>query len=203
VTPTAGDESDLVRLAQQGDREAFLKLVKPYHERVYATAVRLLGNSDDAAEVTQEAILRTFWKLQTFHGRSHYYTWLYRTALNLCYRRLSDTQAKIRAKGISLDQPLGFGTSRQEGEGTAGLELPDTRPLPRESAVQQEEILLVRQALTSLEPKDFQILVLREFEECSYEEIGRRLGLAEGTVMSRLHRARRALAERLRELGLA
>lgn len=202
MTPTAGDESDLVRLAQQGDREAFLKLIQPYHERVYATAVRLLGNSEDAAEVTQEAILRTFWKIQSFHGRSHFYTWLYRTALNLCYRRLSDSQAKIRARGISLNQPLGPGKSGEDQEGAA-LELPDRRPLPRDSVAQEEEIRMVRQALTSLTAKDFQILVLREFEELSYEEIGGRLGLAEGTVMSRLHRARRALAQRLRELGLA
>lgn len=192
------DEKSLVALAQQGDREAFLKLIQPYHERVHATAVRLLGNADEAAEVTQEAILRTFWKIQSFHGHAHFYTWLYRTALNLCYRRLSDTHAKIQRRSLSLDQPP------EDDEGSVQeVALPDRHPDPREGAERQEEIELVRRALTGLALKDFQILVLREFEELSYEEIANRLKLSEGTVMSRLHRAREALAKRLKELGVS
>lgn len=193
-----GDERELVARAKQGDREAFLKLIQPYHERVHATAVRLLGNLDEAAEVTQEAVLRTFWKIQSFHGHAHFYTWLYRTALNLCYRRLSDTHAKIERRSLSLDQPL------EDDEGSIQqVPLPDRKPGPRERAERQEEVQLVRRALAGLARRDFQILVLREFEELSYEEIAGRLKLSKGTVMSRLHRAREALAERLKELGVS
>lgn len=192
------EERNLVRQAQQGDREAFLKLIQPYHERVYATAMRLLGNREDAAEITQEAILRTFWKIQTFHGRAHFYTWLYRTALNLCYRRMSDTSAKIRARAVSLNDTA-EGPEGQPRE----LEVPDQGRSPREEALHAEEIEMVRQALRSLRPADFQILVLRELEGLSYDEIAERLGLPTGTIMSRLHRAREALGRRLKELGLA
>ncbi len=198
MTPIGGEELKLVRQAKQGDREAFLKLIQPYHERVYATAMRLLGNREDAAEITQEAILRTFWKIQTFHGRAHFYTWLYRTALNLCYRRMSDTSAKIRARSVSLNE---------NPEGPEGnpqmVEIPAQGRSPRDEAVHAEEMELVRQALSSLRPADFQILVLRELEGLSYDEIAERLGLPTGTIMSRLHRAREALGRRLRDLGLA
>lgn len=199
MTPTGRDsEKSLIRQAKAGDRDAFVHLIQPYYERVYATAMRLLGNLEDAADVTQEAILRTFWKIQTFHGRAHFYTWLYRTALNLCYRRLSDTQRKIARRAFSLDE------EREGEEGQArGLLLPGREPSPREELQRKEEVELVRQALTSLDPSGFQILVLREFEELSYEEIARRLAIAEGTVMSRLHRAREALAKRLTELGVS
>ena len=91
-----------------------------------------------------------------------------------------------------------------EGEAGVSLEriLPDHRPSPREEISKEEEIQLVRRALTTLRPHDFQILVLREFEELSYEEIAQRLKIAIGTVMSHLHRARQALASRLKHLGL-
>ena len=192
-----GNEQKLVGRAKRGDRDAFMTLIQPYHERVHATAVRLLGNADDAAEVTQEAILRTFWHIQSFHGHAHFYTWLYRTALNLCYRRLSDAHAKIQRRSFSLDQPL-----EEEGDTPREPVLPNRQMSPREGAQRHEEMDLVRRALAGLDRKDFKILVLREFEELSYEEISNRLNLSKGTVMSRLHRARESLAQRLNELGI-
>lgn len=194
--PIEGEER-LVEQAQRGDREAFLRLIQPYHERVHATAMRLLGNAEEAADVTQEAILRTFWKIQSFHGRSHFYTWLYRTALNLCYRRLSDTYAKIQRRSVSLDQPDDGEEDRPAPEVAAST------GNPREDASHDEEIQLVRSALAGLEKNNFEILVLREFDELSYEEISQRLRISKGTVMSRLHRARTALAKRLLDLGVA
>jgi len=199
VTPTGGteDETKLVRLAQSGDREAFLKLIEPYHRRVHATAVRLLGNTEDATEVTQEAILRTFWKIHSFRGQAHFYTWLYRTALNLCYRRMSDPSAKIANRQVSLDAP------REDEEGAAReVALPARGSSPRDEVIGSEELAILRQALGSLHPRDFEILVLREFEELSYEEIAKRLKLPAGTITSKLHRARTALAKRLKELGV-
>lgn len=196
--PIDGEELRLVRRAKRGDRGAFVTLIQPYYERVYATAVRVLGSQADAAEVTQEAILRTFWKIRTFHGRAHFYTWLYRTALNLCHRRLFDTHAKITRKAVFLDE-----VREDEAGAPRQVPLPDQRPLPSEELVRDEEARLVRKALAALRPRDFHILVLREFEDLSYEEIAHRLRLPAGTVMSRLHRARQALAKRLRALGLS
>lgn len=180
---------------RRGDRKAFADLIAPYRERVYATALRLLGNREDAAEVAQETFLRTFWKITGFHGHAHFYTWLYRIALNLCYRRLA-----LRRRE---PQPLTTIASDEEGGGLTPEELVvDPDASPRERSDSQETVSLVRQALSALNPRDFQILILREFEDLSYEELARRLHLPKGTVMSRLHRARLALAEQLTRLGL-
>lgn len=181
---------------RRGDRKAFATLVAPYRERVYATALRLLGNREDAAEVVQEAFLRTFWNITGFHGQAHFYTWLYRIALNLCYRRLT-----LRRRE---PLPLTALPPADQDDGPALEELVvDPAISPRESLDNQETVALVRQALAALKPRDFQILILREFEELSYDELARRLRLPKGTIMSRLHRARLALAEHLTRLGLS
>jgi len=189
------DETRLVARARRGDREAFALLIEPYRERVYATAVRLLGNPEDAAEVTQEAILRTFWKITGFRGKAHFYTWLYRIALNLCYRRF---EAKRREPQLSRP------TAEAEGEEDSWPEdlAVDPSASPRDEATSHETAAIVRQALASLNPRDFQILVLREFEQLSYEEVAQRLHIPKGTVMSRLHRARLALADQLKHLDV-
>ena len=187
-------EAHLLARAQRGDRDAFAVLIAPYRERVYATALRLLDNREDAAEVTQEALLRTFWKLTGFHGRSHFYTWLYRIALNLCYRRI----ARRRREPPITPPPQ----TLDDDHPALDESLPDASASPHEEAASHETASLVRQALTKLDPHDFQILVLREFEGLSYDELAVRLRLPKGTVMSRLHRARLALAEHLTRLGL-
>ena len=179
---------------RRGDREAFTVLVEPYRQRVYATALRVLGNREDAAEITQEAFLRTFWKITGFHGRAHFYTWLYRIALNLCYQRLERRHRE--------PQPIATSSSMDD-EGPSPAELVvDPSASARETSDHHETVTIVRRALTMLKPRDFQILVLREFEELSYEELAQRLHLPKGTIMSRLHRARLALAEALTKLGL-
>jgi len=188
-------EATLLARVRRGDRKAFADLIAPYRERVYATALRLLGNREDAAEVVQETFLRTFWKITGFHGQAHFYTWLYRIALNLCYRRLT-----VRRRE---PQPLTAMTPDEDGAAPPPEELViDPADSPREQSDSQETVSLVRQALSALHPRDFQILILREFEDLSYEELARRLRLPKGTVMSRLHRARLALAEQLTRLGL-
>ena len=178
-----------------GDREAFARLIAPYRERVYATALRLLGNRDDAVEVTQEALLRTFWKITGFHGHAHFYTWLYRIVLNLCYHRL---EAKRREPNVLPPHPQSADDDAPSPEEL----LVDPAPSPSDEAQQREDAALVRQALGALKPEDFRILVLREFEGLSYDQIAGRLQIPKGTVMSRLHRARLALAEQLTRLGV-
>lgn len=143
--------------------------------------MRLLGNRHDAEEICQEAFLQAFCKAAGFKGRSHFYTWVYRIMIHLCYRRL-----KSGRKETSVD----------------AIEVADPSASAREQAAASETISLVRRALCRLKPADFEILVLREFEELSYEELAQRLRLPHGTVMSRLHRARLALAVQLEKLGV-
>jgi RNA polymerase sigma-70 factor (ECF subfamily) len=158
--------------------------------------LRVLGNREDAAEVTQEAFLRTFWKITGFHGHAHFYTWLYRITLNLCYRRL-----EVRKREPQLLAPNPANGHADEVPSPEEL-LMDPSDSACDVAGQQESIQLVRQALAALKPRDFHILILREFEHLSYDELAERLHLAKGTVMSRLHRARLALAEQLTRLGI-
>ena len=185
-------EEALLARARRGDRGAFAALVEPYRDRLFATAVRVLGNPDDAAEVTQDALLRTFWKLTGFHHRARFYTWLYRITLNLCYRRL-----ECRRR-----EPLLSPTDPDEPDARPEERLPDPAASPREAAASLETAALIRQALAALPPWEFQILILREFEGLSYDEVAQTLHVPKGTVMSRLHRARLALAERLKTLGV-
>jgi len=192
---TPKDEAVLLTKAQRGDRDAFAFLIAPYRDRVYATAFRLLGNHDDAAEVTQDAILRTFWKITSFHRKARFYTWFYRIALNLCYRRLDGRRRE--------PQPMEMtGNGSEEGLVSPEEQVADPAESPREAAVNRETAALVRQALTALDPRDFQILTLREFEGLSYEEVAQTLQIPKGTVMSRLHRARLALAHELMRRGV-
>ena len=187
-------EEALLARARRGDRGAFAALIEPYRDRLFATAVRVLGNPDDAAEVTQDALLRTFWKLTGFHHRARFYTWLYRITLNLCYRRL---ERRRREPLLSLPA-----SESDERDARPEERLPDPAASPREAAASLETAALIRQALAALPPWEFQILILREFEGLSYDEVAQTLHIPKGTVMSRLHRARLALAAQLKTLGV-
>lgn len=196
-SPTSGAgkrEGELLSRAQRGDRDAFVQLVEPYRDRVYSALMRLLGNGDDAAEVIQEALLRTFWKVTGFHRRSHFYTWFYRIAINLAYRRLSVRRRESQRSPAPSDA--------ENPDFSGGLEVISTALSPREEASRHETIRLVRQALSQLKVSDFEILALRELEGFSYEQLARQLEIPPGTVMSRLHRARLALAKQMAKLGI-
>ena len=189
-------EQNLLLRARRGDREAFVELLKPYQERVYGVAFKLLGNREDAAEVAQESFLRTFWKITGFRAEAHFYTWLYRITLNLCYERL----ARRERDGSRAVPP---NPEDSPDVPSPELQLADPAASPREQAARGERIALVRQALARLEEKDFQLLILREFDHLSYEELALALGVPLGTVMSRLHRARQALTDELKRMGVS
>ena len=159
-------------------------------------ALKLLGNREDAAEVAQEAFLRTFWKITGFRAEAHFYTWLYRITLNLCYERL--LQRKREGPRAASAGPEG-----SPDENPPELQVADPAASPRDQVAQGERIALVRQALAHLEEKDFQLLILREFDHLSYEELALALGVPVGTVMSRLHRARQALTDELKRMGVS
>ena len=190
-------EQALLLRARRGDREAFVELLHPYQERVYGVALKLLGNREDAAEVAQEAFLRTFWKITGFRAEAHFYTWLYRITLNLCHDRLARRKREMPRYTPPADAEDPSDSSSQE------IQLADPAASPREQAAQSERIALVRQALARLDEGDFQLLILREFDHLSYEELATVLGVPQGTVMSRLHRARLALAQELKRMGIS
>ena len=189
-------EQALLLRARRGDREAFAELLRPYQERIYGVALRILGNREDASEVAQEAFLRTFWKITGFRAEAHFYTWLYRIMLNLCRERLVRKKREAPRRVLPEQED-------SSGDTSADLQVADPAASPHEQAARGERVALVRKALARLEEGDFQLLILREFDHLSYEELALFLGVPIGTVMSRLHRARLALVQELKKMGVS
>ncbi|HSW09304.1 MAG TPA: sigma-70 family RNA polymerase sigma factor [Bacillota bacterium] len=178
----------LVSAAKRGDRAAFGELVRRYERKVYNLAYRYAGNSDDAADLAQEAFLKAFCALGTFRGRSAFSTWLYRVTANVCLDALRGRQ---RRRTLSLDQaPPGR-------EGDREWELADPRADLEEQVQRREVQSAVHRAIGRLGPEHRLVVVLRDLQGFSYQEISRILGLNLGTVKSRLNRARLALRDEL------
>lgn len=176
-------EQELVARAQKGSEDAFAQLMGAYQNKVYHLALRLTSNPDDAAELTQEAFFKAWQSLSSFQGSSAFSTWLYRLTNNLCIDFL---RSKRRRQVISSARSL-------DDEELHQREVPDPRLTPQGEVERQELREAVRQAIDLLSPEHRSVLVLREISGLSYTEISQVLDLEEGTVKSRLARARLAL----------
>lgn len=183
-------EASLVLRLTQHDERAFVELVKTYERRVLGLMTRMLANREEARELTQEVFFQVFKAIGSFRGESKLSTWIYRIAVNLCknrakYLRVRHTDAQDEFESVAERVP--FGEAKRANVGDVA------RPDEMMAGKQVEHI--VQQAISQLEPSFRECLVLRDVEELSYEEIGQITGLAEGTVKSRIHRARGQLRE--------
>ena len=170
------EEKDLICRAARGDAEAFRQLVEAYQTPAYRLAARMCG-PDSAEDVTQEAFLAAWRALPEFRGDCRFSTWLYRLVSNAaidCLRR----EKKHRDTGDVDD-----------------LELPDGGPSPQEQAERSDTRDAVRRELDRLSPEHRQVLLLRFMQELDYGEIARALNVSEGTVKSRINRAKSKLRE--------
>lgn len=155
-------------------------MVEEYRERLFRVALGFLGNGVEAEEVAQETFVQVFRHLGQFRGDSSFYTWICRICANLCLRRREQ-----------LSQ-----VQEHESSSEVEVEPVDTRT-PEDELVQREQVTQLRAALRAL-PKEYRaVLVLREMNSLSYEEIAEVLGLPMGTVKSRVHRGRMLLKDRL------
>jgi len=190
-------ESQLVRRLVQRDERAFNELVRAYERRVTALVFRMLGNRTEAEDLAQEVFVQVFKAIGSFRGDSKISTWIYRIAINLCKNRAKYLKVRHAGEQDELEAvaervPLGEARKANVGQ----VERPDEAVAGK----QVEEI--VREAILKLEPTFRECLILRDVEELSYEEIEEITGLAEGTVKSRIFRARTQLKEMVeRELG--
>ena len=180
---TREQEATIVRKVLGGDANAFETLVLEYEKNVYNIALRMTGNSEDAADMTQEAFIKAYNSLQSFRGDSKFSVWLYRIVSNVC---LDFLRSKNRRPTVSLSVEDDDGEDAQldVADESQSPELLLDRKLTRDS---------VRRGLDSLPPDYRQILLLREIQGLSYDEIAQALSLEVGTVKSRIFRARKRL----------
>jgi len=182
------DERDVARF-KAGEEAAFERLVRRHEREVYRLALRLLRNPDDALEVAQETFLRAYRGLSSFRGEAAFRTWLYGIALNAARTR----QASL-SKSLSRMQRL---EGDEDDPPSPLLSVSDPAPSPENRALGGELKEALLAALSRISPEHREILLLREVEGLDYGEVGGLLGIPEGTVKSRLARARRAVREAL------
>ncbi len=179
-----GDEM-LVKGCQKGQLEAFEELIKKYEKKVYSLCYRYSGNYDDANDLAQEAFLKVYNSIDKFKGKSAFSTWLYRVTANVCL----DEMRKQKKSPLSLDKP------QETEEGEMYFSLPDQKYNPEVIAEKNDLRQLVHKGIGELPKEQRIIIILREMEELSYEEISEVLEISIGTVKSRLNRARKNLKE--------
>ncbi|MBV9946847.1 MAG: sigma-70 family RNA polymerase sigma factor [Myxococcales bacterium] len=193
----AAEEARLIERLIARDEVAFGILVRTYERRIFALLVRMIGNRAEAEELAQEVFVQVFKAIGSFRGESRLSTWIYRIALNLSKNRSKYLRVRQTGKQASLDgleEKVSLGGASGGGPsgafGTSGaLERPDEAMAGRQLEV------IVREAILQLDPAFRECLVLRDIEDLSYEEIEGITGLPQGTVKSRIHRARTQLKE--------
>ncbi|HLK11750.1 MAG TPA: sigma-70 family RNA polymerase sigma factor [Candidatus Binatia bacterium] len=191
--PPSPTDWELVERARGGERAAFRALVERYQGKVAALALGMLRNREDALDVVQETFTRAYQSLDRFKGDAGFYTWIYRIALNLC---VDQQRRDARMPQVPVEV-----LPDQAERGPAPVRLTtgeDDEPFAR--AHDAEVGRRLRAAIAELTPEHRAVILLREVDGLSYEEISRVLQCPKGTVMSRLHYARRQLQVRLREL---
>lgn len=186
-------DQDLVRATRRGDREAFRELVERYQRKIVSVAIGMVHNPDEAMEIAQETFTKAYQNLGQFKGDSSFYAWLYRIAFNMA---IDHQRREQRRPTVPLDERAGGG-GEVIGEALAQQSGIGNDPFKR---VQSREIgARVAQAINELTPDHKAVILLREVEGLSYEEISRVMQCSKGTVMSRLHYARKKLQDKLRD----
>ncbi len=201
ATPAAApapavDDRELVAKAQAGDRTAFKTLFERYHRRAYSLALGVVKNPDDALDVVQDAFIKAHRYLDKFEGQASFYTWLYRIVMNLAIDHLRKHQ---RQRPVDFDDAT---VGEEGGPGDALL----PRILggnPGRALVDKEIRERISAALAELSDNHRAVLVMRELDGLSYEEMAQAMGCSKGTIMSRLFHARRNMQLQLADLAPA
>jgi len=185
---SATDDLELVRRSQKGDQEAFSELVTRFQKRVYHLVYGMLGNREDALDVTQEAFIKAYRGLQGFRGGGGFYTWLYRIAYNLS---IDFRRKEWKKVNVEYEDHLNHSDEHAVMAG------PSPAFHPGKDAARKELNRVIMDAIQELPEQHRAVILLREVEGLSYDEIAKTLKVRKGTVMSRLHYARQRLQETL------
>ncbi len=181
------DEKELIRQLKNGNEEAFNEMVERYSKKLYYLCLKMLQNERDAEDTVQTVFLKAYMNLHKFEEKSSISTWLYRIGVNVCTdmlrKRKKETVTSLYATG-SEDEEY-------------ALEIPDEKENVEKTVLERERKEALYQAINTLKPKQKELIVLRDIEGLSYEEIADILHMNTGTVKSGINRARKALLEKL------
>lgn len=178
-------ENRLIKRVLKGDTEAFSALVTEYQSPVYNLALRMLGNREDAEDIAQESFIKAYNSLSSFKGTASFQSWLLRIVTNTCLDELRKSKNR-RTVSLSVEN---------EDEQTEELDIADTSLSPDALLDRKLTAESVQRGIKELSPEFRAVLLLREINGLSYDEIGKTLGLEAGTVKSRIARARKKLCE--------
>ena len=193
TVPQPDADLPLVAAALQGDLSAFETLVVRHQKRMLNIALRIIGEYDDACEVTQDAFVSAHRNLGSFRQEAKFSTWLTSITVNLSRNRLKRLKLQRGRVPYSLDAPI------RTGDGELLPDPPSKEPSVLDRMEKQDMKNKVRDCIHALEPEFREVIVLRDLQDMAYEEIGAALKLAAGTVKSRIFRAREAVKECLKK----
>jgi len=185
------DDEDVkaVLLCQKGDTDAFEVLVERHQKRMLNVAYRMLGDYEEACDVVQDAFLAAYRAIGSFRREARFSTWFYGIVVNHARNRIKQAQGRLRHETRSIDDPVEF------KERSLQREVPDCGESAVEQLEKKEIEARVQECIRTLETEYREVLVLRDIQGFSYDEIGELLKLPDGTVKSRLFRARAAMKD--------
>lgn len=185
-------DKELVRRVQDGDRAAFRELFDRYHRRAFAVAFGVVKNKQDALDIVQDAFIKVHKHIQNFQGSSSFYTWLYRIVMNLA---IDHVRRAKKGRDLDYDDKVRRDDSDVAGDGAILPTILDANP--RKTVLRRELADAIQAALNELPDYHRAVIMLREVEGLSYEEMSKILKVPKGTIMSRLFHARRKMQEAL------
>jgi len=185
------NDIDKINAFKQGDVTAFDSLVLKHQDSVFSLAYWYLGDYQEASDCSQDTFLKAFKSIHSFRFDSAFSTWLYRIAVNTCKNRLKSSAFRWKKKAIPLENP-----GDSDGDATP-MEIQDNAPTPLGELESKERDMLIRKTIASLPEDHRQVIVLRDIQGLTYEEISDITGQNLGTVKSRLSRARLELKNKL------
>jgi RNA polymerase sigma-70 factor, ECF subfamily len=185
----------LVRKLKEGDERAFQELVQTYQNRIFGLMLRMIGNRQEAEDLAQEVFIIVYRAIGSYRGEGRFYTWLYRIASNTCKNRIKYLKGRNFHRAVEIDETPQ--AQLPAAEGGAIVTFQSQVPGPEAMTEGQRMEQVVQRELAALDPEHRLLIVLRDVQGLSYQDIIRITGLQEGTLKSRLHRARLALKERL------
>ena len=185
-------DADLISAFKSGNTHAFDQLVLRYKDRIFNLCYRSLGDYQEAYDTAQEIFIKVYKNLQSFRGEASFFTWLYTIAGNTCKNRLKSLEYRYRNKKVSLHNP------HNQEDGNQERDIEDESVSPLAVLEQKEKMILIQSAIDSLPAEQKLVVILRDIEGLSYDEIINVTGHRLGTVKSKLARARLILREKLR-----